>query len=163
MARVNKLLNMPVTSIVKDNEVEKFLSLDKTLDINSVDELQVYEELYSDIYEGIKSQLYDLSKIEQLIVQLRCQKVIMKEIHIFVSQVYVYARATFYRDDKDIKDIRVLIGPVSVLGTDMDVLLNNSMFMEDAYCKLFTAMNNEIENNLPAVEVLQEKIWIPEE
>jgi hypothetical protein len=157
MSRNNKLLNMPITNACSGNGIKKFIGQDIFIGTDGDDEINNFIQNYKTIYNSIKDDLNQLQQLETVITQLRCQKQIKSEIKIYISQIYVYARSTFYRSDKQIKDIRVLLGPVSELGDDMDTLYNNEEFMNEAHNKLHNAMRDEIKDSIKRITLTVNK------
>ena len=141
MGRDNKLLAIPITSVIPG--IEKFLKMEIY-----TEEMKEFIEMYKDVLSSIQPGINDLMQLEEVITQIRCLKHISSEIKIFVLQKYVYARSTFYRSDKQTKDIRVSLGLVEDLGTDMDVLRQDEKFMEYARDTIWQAMNEEIDKSI---------------
>jgi len=140
---------MPIAAATDSDNMNDFLKNDIG-NHNQVDTQSLFQT-YIAVLNSIKSELSLLSRLEEVMVQLRCQKQIMREIKIFVSQSYVYARSTFYRRDRQIKDIRVLIGRVSEFGSDMDQLVTNVDFMKLAHDKIYEAMTMEIHESMGSI------------
>jgi len=146
MGRKNKLLLTPFNSATK--RIKEFIDLDEKIGVIPGDELSELIEVYKNNTNLLKEELNYIEGVEEIITQMRCQKLIESEIKIFVSQIYVYARTTFYRRDYQIKDIRVPVGTVEELGDDMSILTSDPLFMENARDKLWMYMNVIIDNNV---------------
>jgi hypothetical protein len=157
MSRSNKLLNMPIVNAISNNGIPNFVSLDEFINTETDNEIKEFLLTYKEELNSIKTELSYLSLLEILITQLRCRQNIKSEIKLYVSQIYVYARSTFYRNDKQIKDIRVLMGSVSELGENMDTLSNNIDFMNEAIAKLYNAMSDEIKRTNKSIYQLLSK------
>ena len=61
---------------------------------------------------------------------------------------YIYARSTFYRNDKESKDIRIIVDKSEFHGTDLHKLVGDKEFMSTAKTKLKRAMEMESDDNI---------------
>lgn len=104
---------------------------------------------YTDTYIEISHVVERLAKIEEIILQKRCMKEENLNIKLSFLRDYVYARTPFFRRDKSIKDIRVIVSRIDIIYPDktptLDDLYNNVDFMNTAKTKLIEAMS-EIQN-----------------
>lgn len=161
MSRHNRLTQIVFGDIVgTDSRVSKFsqfLSTDESMDINETKELKDCKKLYTKLVTRHAKEFDDLAKLEEIIVQLRCRETVMEEFKLSKVREYIYARALFYRSEKDIKDIRVVVGRTDIWGEDMDTLLKNEKFVKLAVEKLRDAMSIEIGENLTYVTTIIEK------
>lgn len=147
MGRNNLVLKTVFSHLYKtDNKsYEDFLSVDSQLNLSDdgeVNELkQIYRKLAIESEEAIKI----VSKIEELIIQLRCRQLIRQNIRLSQVREYIYARSIFYRAEKDIKDIRVVVSKISDVPIFINDLENDEFFINLAVQKLEAAMDIEIE------------------
>ncbi len=148
MGRDNKIIKSVFSGIVEGNEIEKFKKTDETQGINVTPELKEMLDLYGVILYPLMDRIKDLAKLEELIIQLRSRECIDEEIKITIQREYIYARSTFFRNDRDTKDIRAIIGKTEIYGTDVDVILRNDEFMKKAKSALYDVMTGEIEKNI---------------
>lgn len=126
-----------------------FLEVDKILGLPEEDELlQEMKGIYEEIVTEKKKLISELSAIEEIIIQIRCKRVINEEIRLSLSRNYIYARSIFYRRGNKINDIRVVVGTTDEYGDDLNALLQDKVFLSKAVAKLLTAMNEEINKNV---------------
>lgn len=165
MSRSNRLTDMVFSNIIETHEKisqpNKFLAVDQALNISVDEELRNVKNLYKKIVDKHKTVISDLAKLEETIVQLRCKEMVLSDFKLSIvcngKQDYVYARAHFFRPGKDVKDIRVVVGPTDVYGSDLNDLQFNGDFQTIARAKLTDAMIKEIKENLRHVDILVEK------
>lgn len=153
MSRKNKILVLPIHQFQKG--IDDFIKVDEKLNPLPNEELSQYIESYIDVLKTINEDIDYLARLEEVITQIRCQHQIRSEIKLYVSQVYIYARSTFFRRECQIKDIRVPLGTIKELGDDLDKLSKDDQFMENARGLLFITMNNEIKENIKSLMMLE--------
>lgn len=155
MARENKLTGGVFTEIVgtpeKLSSYDKFLNVNIDLSIPHTEELVKHCNRYKDFISMLKPNFEKLAKLEGVIMQLRAKELINEEIKLSLVREYIYARTLFYREDKDTKDIRVIVGKTDVYGDDLDALSNNDEFLRIAKQKLSKAIDKEIEKNIKLI------------
>ena len=149
MGRVNKSTEGVFTNIV-GNRVERssynqFISFGD--EVNNNEELNEFLRLYNDTVSKHKMDFQMLADLEVIIMQLRCKNDI-SDIKLSLVREYIYARCSFYRNDKTSKDIRVIIDNVEFWRSDLTNLIGNQEFMDKAKSKLVKAMDKEIYENI---------------
>ena len=162
MSRNNKLTAMAFAEIAgsgnKVSSYDMFLTVDGQLSIPETPELKECKRLYLKILEQHKSEINDLAKLEETIVQLRCREMIASDLKVSVVREYIYARTTFYRNGNDVKDIRVLVGRVENFhGKSPEELSVDPDFIELSTKKLRAAMAEDIRENMSYVKSLKQK------
>jgi hypothetical protein len=148
MGRDNKIIKSVFSGIIATDDISKFLNTDVAQGIQLTPELKEMKELYHEILSPMMGYIKDLAKLEEVIIQLRSRECIDEEIKITLQREYIYARSTFYRNDRETKDIRAIIGKTDVYGTDVDLILLNEPFMKKAKKALYDVMTGEIEKNI---------------
>ena len=149
MGRVNKSTEGVFTNIV-GNRVERssysqFISFGD--EVNNNEELNEFLRLYNDTVSKHKMDFQMLADLEVIIMQLRAKNDI-SDIKLSLVREYIYARCSFYRNDKTSKDIRVIVDNVEFWRSDLENLIGNPEFMEKAKNKLVKAMEKEIDENV---------------
>jgi hypothetical protein len=149
MGRVNKSTEGVFTNIV-GNRVERssynqFISFGD--EVNNNEELNEFLRLYNDTVSKHKMDFQMLADLEVIIMQLRSKNDI-SDIKLSLVREYIYARCSFYRNDKTSKDIRVIVDNVEFWRSDLTNLIGNKDFMEKANFKLVKAMDKEIYENI---------------
>ena len=161
MSRNNKLTQVVLSEIIgTDSKVSKFhqfIHVDKLLGVTETPELKDCLKLYGKLATKNLKEIVDMAKLEEIIVQLRCREQVMEEFKLSKVREYIYARALFYRSEKDVKDIRVVVGRTDIWGDDIDKLLGNEEFVKLSVTKLKEVMTIEIDENLKYFETLKEK------
>lgn len=110
--------------------------------------LDTFVELYKNRVAKVEPELIRLSKIEEILLQIRAKEMI-KEIKLsIVRGTYIYARTSFYRHDRKVKDIRVIVDTLTNQNKPFEDLYKNRKFMKLAKEKLIEAMDGEIELNI---------------
>jgi hypothetical protein len=140
-------------NIVGNSSYDKFIQQDDSNDKN----LARCKELYARIVDKNRDDFETLGKLEEIITQLRCK--IISEKNFKLSQVrgYIYARTPFYRNGRNIKDIRVVVGKTSEYGENLDALFELPSFVSQAKIKLMIAMNIEITSNMIFINKIEKK------
>lgn len=152
MGRVNKLTSGVFTDII-GNEKEKpdfirFIDAQSNLQKPKTD-LKSYLSKYKKIIEENRSIFDELGLIETIIMQMRSRDNIQTDdIKLNIVREYIYARIPFHRNDKEGKDIRVIVGMVENYGSDVTKLYDNTDLMTIAKNRLTWAMNNHITDNI---------------
>jgi hypothetical protein len=154
MGRVNKSIEGVFTDIVGTSEqissYDVFINNDKQA---ASKDLKSFVDQYKKIIMKNKLDFEKLAKLEELIMQIRSRDNI-EDIKLSLVREYIYARCSFYRNDKIAKDIRIIVGNVEFWDSNLDNLLTNKKFMDTAKAKLLKAMNNEIEQNIQVFKAL---------
>lgn len=159
MGRVNKLTSGVFTDII-GNEKEKpdfirFIDAQSNLQKPKTD-LKSYLSKYKKIIEENRSIFDELGLIETIIMQMRSRDNIQTDdIKLNIVREYIYARIPFHRNDKEGKDIRVIVGMVENYGSDVTKLYDNIDLMNIAKNRLTWAMNNHITDNIQKLEKLK--------
>lgn len=159
MGRVNIYTDGVFTNIVgNQNEkpgYERFKSVQNQLKGPSKD-LNKLLTTYDDLINKNKNLFHKLSTIEEVIMQIRVRDNINdRDLKFNIVREYIYARVPFFRTDKDTKDVRVIVGFVDDVGTDVDNLYVNKEFMEKAKKKIILAMEDIIQSNLEQLKKLK--------
>lgn len=159
MGRVNIYTDGVFTNIVgNQNEkpgYERFKSVQNQLKGPSKD-LNKLLTTYDDLINKNKNLFHKLSTIEEVIMQIRVRDNINdRDLKFNIVREYIYARVPFFRTDKDTKDVRVIVGFVDDVGSDVDNLYVNKEFMEKAKKKIILAMEDIIQSNLEQLKKLK--------
>ncbi len=129
-----------------------------------------FDLAYEDIVDEIKSKVYQLGLLEEIMIQKRCSlNVIMNpmtEIKLSFVRNYVYAITPFLRRFNTFKDIRVLVKRTSIIYADnptptLEQLYQDHMFMMEAKDKLFEAMNVVLQKNILMYDIAFGKHFLP--
>lgn len=149
MGRFNRATEGAFVDLVgTDNQISaynKFINYGK--DLNGNDVLRKYTSEYETLINQYKDVIERLAKLEIIIMQLRSMENI-DTIKLSLVREYIYARSTFYRNDKESKDIRVIVDRSEFSGSDMDKLSKDKEFMNNAKFKLKRAMEMEADDNI---------------
>lgn len=149
MGRFNRATEGAFVDLVgTDNQISaynKFINYGK--DLNGNDVLRKYTSEYETLINQHKDVIERLAKLEIIIMQLRSMENI-DTIKLSLVREYIYARSTFYRNDKESKDIRVIVDRSEFSGSDMDKLSKDKEFMNNAKFKLKRAMEMESDDNI---------------
>jgi hypothetical protein len=159
MGKNNRLTDGAFSVLIGNDEQVKFLLADDELGIKVTPEIAQYKELYTRILNKNIGDITLLAKLEETITQMRCKEVAKKDFKLSQVRGYIYARTPFFRNGKDIKDIRVVVGKTSDYGDDLTALFANKAFVIQAKEKLQVAMTNEIKQNMIYINELEEKIF----
>lgn len=159
MPRVQKVTEKVFAEIAetpqKKSAYETFLEIDNVLDIPEDGQLKELKDLYEEITTNQKQSIELLASIEEVVIQIRCKRVINKELRLSLSRNYIYARSTFYRRGNTINDIRVVVGTTQEFGSLLDVLIDHPTFRPLCISKLQDAMNEEINNNVNKIQTVK--------
>jgi hypothetical protein len=165
----NKLTDGVFAPMIGSNDPQNFLLLDEELGIKSSPELKKCTDLYEKLLIKNKEDLETLAKLEDTITKIRCKEVAKKEFKLSQTRGYIYARTPFFRNGKDIKDIRVIVGKkvdwkqsignYGSAGEYIDTLFGDKKFVILAKEKLQAAMTEQIKENMLFVNSLEEKIF----
>lgn len=107
---------------------------------------------YTKLITEHKSTINRMSKLEELILQLRAVESDLDIKLSIVRDEYIYARTPFFRIGKTTKDIRIIVDRCEFWSTDLESLLHNEEFMIKAKTKLIKVMNEEIKLNISEFE-----------
>ena len=149
MGRTNKVTSGVFVELVGNSkQISAYDEFINSKVSNSSEELKKYTEEYKSLITKTKTVVDKLAKLEEIILQMRSRDSLeISDIKLSIVREYIYARVPFYRRDKGAKDIRVINGLTEFYGDDINKLLRDSMFMENAKEKLLMAINSEIEDN----------------
>lgn len=128
------------------NMYDKFIQDTVKIKTDSAD-LGKFMELYKTRIAKLEPELVRLSKIEEILLQIRAKESI-KDIKLSIVRNYIYARTAFYRHDKKVKDVRVVVGKVSDYPQDIMTLQRSRKFISMCKNKLTDVMVTEIANNI---------------
>ena len=152
MPRYNRITERMFATIADDNTVrgtyKAFLAVDKNHNLPESESLKTLKEAYSSVIQNCIEDIKTLAMLEEIIIQTRCKEVIDKEIRLSLSRNYIYARSLFFRKDKEINDIRVMVGKTDDWGEDMESLIKDPKFLAIAKTMLLESMDKEIQNNI---------------
>lgn len=126
--------------------------------------LAKYLAQYKEIIADNSAAIQILTQLEVVIMQLSARAE-MKDIKIYFNKgTYIYARCPFYRVDKDVKEIRVILEPISNYFDDgptdenLAILMDYDKFMKKAYKKIAEAMDEEIKNSVKTYDILKNNL-----
>jgi hypothetical protein len=149
MGRVNKSTEGVFTNIVGNSSerssYSQFISYGD--EVNSGEELWEFIRLYSDLVSKHKVDFQMLADLEVIIMQSRAMKR-MDDIKLSLVREYIYARCSFFRNDRVSKDIRVIVDNKEFWTADLSNLIGNTEFMDKAKSKLLSAMTKEVTENI---------------
>ena len=153
MGRVNKFTSGVFTDIVGNEKemplYDQFMRVQTTLDSRPSKKLDGFLKMYTAKIKEHKSMFDELAMIETVIMQLRSRdNISTDDIKLNIVREYIYARIPFHRNDKEGKDIRVIVGLTEVHGTDLKNLSGNEEVMKIAKEKLTLAMDSHIQINI---------------
>lgn len=158
MGRVNKFTDGVFVDIV-GNEKEK-PSYDRFLDLQSSlvkpkNDLNVLLNRYKKRISENQLLFEELGMIETIIMQMRSRDNLKtSDIKLNIVREYIYARIPFHRNDKEGKDIRVIVGLTEIHGSDLRILSGNNLLLETAKEKLTSAMDTHIKENINKLKTL---------
>lgn len=149
MGRVNKSTEGVFTSIVgsssERSSYSQFISFGD--EVNNNEDLREFLRLYNDTVSKHKMDFQMLADLEVIIMQLRAMTNI-DDIKLSLVREYIYARCSFFRNDRVSKDIRVIVDNKEFWRSDLMNLIGNTEFMEKAKLKLLSAMTKEVTENI---------------
>ena len=103
MSKHNKLTQVVLSEIIgTDSKVSKFhqfIHADNLLGINETKELKECLKLYGKLATKNLKEIVDMSKLEEIIVQLRCRELVMGEFKLSKVRDYIYAGNRHSRHD----------------------------------------------------------------
>lgn len=158
MGRVNKFTDGVFVDIVGNNKEKP--SYDRFMDVQSSlmkpkKDLNGYLNFYKKKITENKLLFEQMALTETIIMQMRSRdNISTDDIKLNIVREYIYARIPFHRNDKDGKDIRVIIGLTEVHGTDVQILSGKKELMEIAKEKLISSMNSHINENIEKLKKL---------
>lgn len=138
----------------KKGAYDTFLEIDKILGLPEDELVQEFKGIYKEIVDEQKQYIANLAAIEEIIIQIRCKRVINEEIRLSLSRNYIYARSIFFRRGNQINDIRVVVGTTDEYGDNLKSLMNNQVFLSKCVLKLQEAMNKVINKNVEQLKTL---------
>jgi hypothetical protein len=149
MGRFNKSTEGAFINLVgTDKEISsysQFINYGK--DLNSNETIDRFTAEYESLVNENKDLIERLAKLEVIIMQLRSMENI-DNVKLSLVREYIYARSTFYRNDKESKDIRIIVDKSEFHGTDLHKLVGDKEFMSTAKTKLKRAMEMESDDNI---------------
>lgn len=149
MGRFNRSTEGAFINLVgTDKEISsysQFINYGKELKSNEV--IDKFTSEYESLVNENKDLIERLAKLEVIIMQLRSMENI-DSVKLSLVREYIYARSTFYRNDKESKDIRIIVDKSEFYGTDLHKLVGNKEFMTTAKSKLRRAMEMETDENI---------------
>lgn len=149
MGRFNKSTEGAFINLVgTDKEISsysQFINYGK--DLNSNETIDRFTTEYESLVNENKDLIERLAKLEVIIMQLRSMENI-DNVRLSLVREYIYARSTFYRNDKESKDIRIIVDKSEFHGTDLHKLVGDKEFMSTAKTKLKRAMEMESDDNI---------------
>jgi hypothetical protein len=153
MGRFNKATEGVFTEIVGDSTqlstYDSFINYGTKL--SSSKDLKKFTKQYGDIIMENKNTFLKLSKLEEVIMQMRSMENI-DDIKLSLVREYIYARSPFFRKGKLSKDIRVIVDKSEFYEDSVEDLPKNKAFMDKATEKLKKAMTIEIMENIHELE-----------
>ena len=158
MPRTNKITGRVFADLSKTptqlGANERFLNLDEEMGLQVSESLSALKSKYKSLSEesDFVDVLDNLASIEEIIIQMRCKRVVESEIRLSLSRNYIYARSLFFRRGNEINDIRVIVGKTDELGQDFNTinirLSTDPAFLVLCSSKIREAMDKEIEKNV---------------
>jgi hypothetical protein len=111
---------------------------------------------YSAKVQQHKMEIQQLAHLEKIIMQIRALSNLAGNVKLYtVRDTYIYARCTFYRNDSDTNEVRLLIDPIDLHfpqgkagAADLRILSGKTDFMNKVYDKLKIVMRAEINGNI---------------
>lgn len=152
MGRTNKFTDGVFVDIVGDDKekpaYDRFMDIQNTIKKPSK-ELNSFLGQYKKKINQNKLTFEELSILETIIMQIRSRDNInTDDIKLNIVREYIYARIPFHRNDKEGKDVRVIVGLTEKYGTEMENLYGNMEIMSIAKNKLISSMDIHIQNNI---------------
>ena len=132
------------------NKIIEFITDTKNIK-NQPQELKVLTDLYEKKVGRIESTLDALSSIEEVILQIRAKETI-SDIKLSLVRDYVYARSSFYRHNKKVKDIRIIVDRLENFKKPFVDLQSDKKVLAMAKKKLSEAMDIEIVENIKEIK-----------
>lgn len=148
MARNNKTISRIFTEIVRDRLYDKFFTLNTDLKHHECETQSAMKKLYTQMLDNMKPELGSISKVEEIIIQLRAKEQIDTELRLSLSRHYIYARTLFFRMDKEINDIRVIVGKTTDYGDNIENLITQPQFRSICKEALIKTIDEIINTNL---------------
>lgn len=159
MSRENKLTAGVFTQIVGNERTvpsyERFMKLQDSLKKPSK-ELKGLLTNYKSLITKNKVSFDIMARLEEVIMQMRVRDNLkFSDIKfIFVRDQYIYARIPFYRGDKDLNEIRVLIGLTEFHGADPEKFSGDKVFVEKTMSRMLDEINKIVNYNLNNLQKL---------
>ena len=152
---------MAATSKLK-SWYEVFLINSEKYAQQSCEDIEFFVDHYKSILEANKSDLELLTKLEEVIMQLRSLEDLRREKNVKFrvggrGNEYVYAYANFYRHGMSRNDIAEIVGKAEELGANIDGLGQNTNLCRLAQMQLEDKMMDIIRNTRTEVNQLLNK------
>lgn len=107
-------------------------------------ELNNLTTIYENKFEEVHDKLYYMTKLEELILQVRAMEN-LKEIKLsIVRDEYIYARSPFFRIGNSVNDLRITVGKTQDHGNNLSDLEDKEEFMRMVESKMKSKMKSEI-------------------
>ncbi len=108
---------------------------------------------YTSKVQQHKLDIQQLAHLETIIMQIRALSNLFGNVKLYtVRDTYIYARSSFYRNDSEINEIRLLIDPIDLHfpagAADLRILSGKKDFMDKVYEKMKIVMKIEINGNI---------------
>lgn len=160
MPRNNKVTGRVFAEIAETSRqkgaYDEFLAIDQKNGFQESEELKKLKEDYRILVHDIKTNINVLACLEEIITQIRAKEAIDSELRLSLSRNYIYARSSFFRKDKKINDIRVVVGKIDEFGNNIEELLKDTTkFRLLCKEKLIEAMDKEINININNLNLVQ--------
>lgn len=153
----NKKMSAPIANAINynNNNIENFINEFKS---NKNPNIIKLTENYSELYLIVKNTLLTLSKMEELIVQKNTRNNI-SSISLDIINGYIYARHSFFRTDRDLKDVRVIIAKVDLIKETFKYKNITDLLKQPEFCnicriKLTKAMDKIIDKTNFEIQLL---------
>ena len=158
MPRLQKVTEKVFAEIAETSQKKgaytTFLDIDKVLNLEEDNQLSGLKGMYKEIIKEQKEVISTLAAIEEVVIQIRCKRVISQELRLSLSRNYIYARSVFYRRGNQINDIRVVVGTTEEYGDDLKELIKIDTFRDVCILDLTVAMEKEIDKNIVELKTL---------
>jgi hypothetical protein len=144
----NKLIESPINQLMEKMETFTFIDLPVNKEF-----VQTYREKYGLII----NDLTELGKLETLILQINASQFNIDDIILFPvlinKNTYINARVGFYRPQTKSQTIRVVLGNVKDIGSDLDLIKQNHELMYNVHQNLLGKMKNEINKTKKSLKI----------
>ena len=158
MPRLQKVTGKVFAEIAETSQKKgaytTFLDIDKVLNLEEDNQLSGLKGMYKEIIAEQKEVISTLAAIEEVVIQIRCKRVISQELRLSLSRNYIYARSVFYRRGNQINDIRVVVGTTEEYGDNLKELIKIDTFRDVCILDLTVAMEKEIDKNIVELKTL---------
>lgn len=126
--------------------------------------LAKFMEEYKSVYTKQSFTIDLLAHLETIIMQLRTKLAPQDVVVYFNKSKYIYARCPFYRMNRDVKEVRVIVAPIlkyfknGPTKENLEILNNNKEFMQGVYQKIADAMDLEIQESVNSYNILKNNL-----